>query len=79
MVARSQESKLPIRKRESSHWRPRTVDFIQDFEVVWPRGVNSTGTAYSSLTVFLDSPEEVNRVGQLRGGFIDGGEGKSAE
>jgi hypothetical protein len=45
--------------------------------VAWPRGVGKTGKEYSSLTVFLSSPEAANAV--ITRGFVEGGEVKPTE
>jgi hypothetical protein len=45
--------------------------------VAWPRGIQGTGKQYSSLQVFLTSPEMANQV--IRRGFAVGGEVKDAE
>jgi len=45
--------------------------------VAWPRGVHNSGKEYSSLTVFLSSPEAANEV--ITRGFMEGGEVKLAE
>jgi hypothetical protein len=45
--------------------------------VAWPRGISKTGKEYSSLTVFLSSPEAANAV--ITRGFVEGGEVKPVE
>jgi hypothetical protein len=46
-------------------------------QVAWPRGVSNSGKEYSSLTVFLSSPEAANKV--ITHGFVEGGEVKLVE
>jgi hypothetical protein len=43
----------------------------------WPRGVHTSGEKYSSLTVYLTTPEMANRV--IEKGLVEGGEVKEAE
>jgi hypothetical protein len=42
--------------------------------VAWPRGAHSSGKRFSSLTVFVTTPEWANRV--ISRGFVEGGEVK---
>lgn len=42
-----------------------------------PRGIHKSGKAYSSLTVYLTSPEMANQV--IEGGLVKGGEVKCCE
>jgi hypothetical protein len=43
----------------------------------WPRGIQNSGKRYSSLTIYLTSPETANRV--VEKGLVRGGEVKEAE
>jgi hypothetical protein len=45
--------------------------------VVWPRGVGDTPKLFSSLTVFLRTPEQANQV--MARGFAEGGEVKHVD
>jgi hypothetical protein len=45
--------------------------------VSWPRGIQNSGKRYSSLTIYLTSPEMANRVIENR--LVEGGEVKEAE
>ena len=42
--------------------------------MAWPHGIGKTSKEFSSLTVFLSSPEAANAV--ITRGFVEGGEVK---
>ena len=67
--------KEAIRSLESQNGKLHTG--LKIVRVAWPRGVGKTGKEYSSLTVFLLSPEAANMV--ITRGFVEGGEVKLVE
>ena len=67
--------KEAIRSLESQNSKLHTG--LKIARVAWPRGISKTGKEYSSLTVFLSSPEAANAV--ITRGFVEGGEVKPTE
>ena len=67
--------KEAIRSLESQNSKLHTG--LKIVRVAWPRGMGKTRKKYSSLTVFLSSPEAANAV--INKGFVEGGEVKPVE
>ena len=69
----NQKEAIKSLKEQNSKLYPR----LKIARAVWPRGVLNSGKEYSSLILFLSSPEAANRV--ITQGFMEGGEVKLAE